>query len=37
MKKGGAYSDYVWVTRPEIPEYVEDSTEQTLFKLMLSE
>ncbi len=37
LKQGGAYSDYVWATRAELPEYVEDSTEQTLFKLMLSE
>ena len=37
LKQGGAYSDYVWATRSELPEYVEDSTEQTLFKLILSE
>ena len=37
LKQGGAYSDYVWATREELPQYVEDSTEQTLLKLMLSE
>ena len=37
LKQGGAYSDYIWATRSELPEYVEDSTEQTLFKLILSE
>ena len=37
LKQGGAYSDYLWATRAELPEYIEDSTDQTLFKLMLSE
>ena len=37
LKQGGAYSDYVWATRGELSEYVEDGTEQTLLKLMLSE
>ena len=38
LKPGGAYSDYVWATRAELSEYVgEDSTEEMLFSLMLSE
>lgn len=37
LRSGGPFSDYVWATRAELPEYVEDSTERMLFNLMLSE
>ncbi len=37
LRSGGPYNDYVWATRAELPEYVEDSTERILYKLMLSE
>lgn len=37
LKSGSAYSDHVWVTKAELPEYLEERTEQMLFNLILSE
>ena len=36
--RGGTYnSDYVWVTKSELPEYIEDKVELKLFELILSQ
>ena len=37
LRGGTANSDYVWVTKSELPEYIEDEVELKLFELILSQ
>ena len=37
LRGGTASSDYVWVTKSELPEYIEDEVELKLFELILSQ
>lgn len=37
LRRGTANSDYVWVTKSELPEYLEDEVELKLFELILSQ
>ena len=37
LRGGIAISDYVWVTKSELHEYIEDKVELKLFELILSQ
>ena len=37
LRGGTASSDYVWVTKAELPEYIEDEVELKLCELILSQ
>ena len=37
LRGGTANTDYVWVTKSELPEYIEDEVELKLLELILSQ
>ncbi len=36
LQPGGGPHDYAWVTKEELPQYIEDPNAQTLFSMILA-